>query len=160
MKVEVTGLFTTHHRFDTDRGTWGELSLPAFSNQGVFRRGDGRELVMRKVHWLGTAHEVLDGETLRASADRPGIISPDFVISLEGRQYLLQQKGWTGGNWTLSDDRGSRLLEIRRRGILRQGTHLMFTGPVNTDLVAFAYYLVWVRGQEAAVGAAAATAPQ
>ena len=60
IEVDVTGFFTTHHCFETRIGAWGEITFPAFSDQGIFRREDGHKLVMRKVHWLGTAHELLD----------------------------------------------------------------------------------------------------
>ena len=69
-EVEVTGFFTTHHYFETPQGTWGELTFPAFSSHGVFKAADGRELLMQKTHWLGTAHEFVDGKVTRGRADR------------------------------------------------------------------------------------------
>jgi hypothetical protein len=40
--------------------------------------------------------------------------------------------------------------------VFKQGAILTITGNVDADLVAFAYYLVHVRQQEEAAGAAAA----
>jgi hypothetical protein len=157
VEIEITGLFTTHHHFRTASGLWGELTIPAFSEGAIFRRGDGHELVMRKVHWLGTAYELLEGEKLRALADRSRLLSRDFAIDFNGQQYRLEAEGWLGQDWTLCDGWGNCLLEIRPRGILRQRVHLTVNAALAGDLAAFAYYLVHVRRQEEAAGAAAAT---
>jgi len=158
IKVHVTGFFTTHHYFDTPAGNWGEFTFPSFSDQGTFRRGVGRELVMRKVHWLGTAHEMLDGSAVRSSADRPGFLSRDLIIDFDAQQYRLQPEGTLKDGWFLTDAADTRLLELRPRGIFREGAYLTITGPLEEDLVAFAYYLVHTRGQEEAAAAAATTA--
>lgn len=63
VQVEVSGFFTTHHWFNTESEMWGELVFPAFSGYGVIQTPDGRELLMQKTHWLGSAHEFVDGET-------------------------------------------------------------------------------------------------
>ena len=157
IEVSITGLFTTHHHFRTRSGLWGELTFPAFSDEGTFRRGDGRELVMRKVRWLGTSYELLEGENPRGSADRSGLFSRDLLVDFDGQQYLLEPEGWLSLDWTLRDSWGNCLLEIRPRGILRQFVYLTVTGALDGYLAAFAYYLVHVRRQEEAAGAAAAT---
>ncbi len=158
IEVNTTGFFTTHHYFDTPSGNRGELVFPAFSDQGTFRRKDGHELVMHKVHWLGTAHEMLDGGTVRGSADRPGVFGRDLIIDFEGQQYRLRPEGILKDGWYLTDATGARLLEIRPRGIFREGAYLTVTSPLDENLVVFAYYLVHTRGQEEAATVAATSA--
>jgi hypothetical protein len=154
IEVTVSGFFTTHHSFRSDGGHWGKLTFSAFSDEGTFRREDGRELVMRKVRWIGTAHEMLLGGILRGSADRPGLLSRDEVIGFGGQQYRLQPEGILEDSWYLTDGSGTRLLGLRSRGILRQGATLRIVGPLDPDLTVFAYYLVHSRSQEASALAA------
>lgn len=113
---------------------------------------------MRKVHWLGTAHEMLDGGAVRSSADRPGFLSRDLIIDFDGQQYRLQPEGILKDGWFLTDAADTRLLELRPRGIFREGAYLTITSPLEEDLVAFAYYLVHTRDQEEAAAAAATNA--
>ena len=158
IEVSVTGFFTTHHDFGTPAGRWGRLTLPAFRDEGTLRRENGRELVMRKVHWLGSAHEMLDGDFVRGTADRSEFLSQDLNIEFDGQQFRLAPEGILNDGWYLADAAGTELLQIRPRGILREGAYLTITGPVDEDLVAFAYYLVHTRWQEEAAAVAATTA--
>lgn len=155
--VEVSGCFTTHHRFQTQSGALGEFTFPAFSQCGIFRKADGHELHMQKTHWLGTAHELLDGGIARGRADRPGLLRRDIAIQFDGQDYSLEPAGLLSWDWYLVDAEGNRLLEIQPQGLFRQRVVLAVTGTVDADLVAFAYYLVHMRQQEdAAAGAAVA----
>ncbi len=157
IEVEVSGLFTTHHHLQTRSGTLGKLKFPAFGQYAVYHTGDGRELLMQKTHWLGTAHELVEGELVRGRGDRPGLLPRDIAIWFDGQEYSLEPEGILSRGWYLVDASGSRLLEIQPRGILKQGAYLTITGAVDADLAAFAYYLVHMRQQEdAAAGAAVA----
>jgi hypothetical protein len=80
----------------------------------------------------------------------------DIVLEVDGQRYSLQPEGVFRRGWCLFDANGQQLLALQPRGILQQGAHLTITGPVDADLVAFAYYLVYMRQQEEAAGAAAA----
>jgi hypothetical protein len=155
IEVEVSGFFTTHHYFETAAGTFGEFTFPAFSQQGVFQTADGRELVMQKTSWLGSAHEVLDGGVVRGSADRRGLLSRDIIVQFDGREYILEPEGLFSQGWFLFDAEGSKLLEIQPRGIFKQGAYLFIRGVVGVDLIAFVYYLIHMRQQEDAAAAAA-----
>ena len=165
IEVDVRGFFTTHHDFGTGLGSWGKLTFPAFANHGTFRAADGRELLMRKVHWLGSAHEFSDGGRVRGSADRAGVLSREIELLFDGQHYVLEPEGILSRGWRLTDAQGRHLLEIQPRGILRQGAYLTALGQhpemveaLSPDLLAFAYYLVYTRWQEdAAAGAAAAS---
>lgn len=154
--VDVSGFFTTHHHFRTEAGTWGKFKFPAFADRGIFGAPDGRELVMQKSHWLGSAYELVDGERVRGKSDRRGMLSRDIVIEFDGRSYVLEPEGILKDGWFLIDEGGTTLLEIRPRGVFREGAHLTTLNPVSMDLIAFAYYLVHMRKQEDA-GAVAAT---
>ena len=156
--VEVSGLFTTHHHFQTRSGTLGNLKFPAFSQCAIYHTADGRELLMQKTHWLGTAHELVEGELVRGRGDRPGLFRRDIAIWFDGEEYSLEPEGFLSQDWYLVDASGSRLLEIQPHGVFRQGTCLTITGAIDADLVAFAYYLVHMRQQEDAAGAVAASA--
>lgn len=157
IEVDVSGFFTTHHVLRTEAGILGELTFPAFSQCATYRTSGGRELVMQKTHWLGTTHEMLEGQMVRGSGTRPGLFRWDIVLEVDGQQYSLQPEGVLSRGWRLFDASGQQLLEIQPRGILQQGAHLTITGAVDADLVAFAYYLVHMRQQEEAAGAAAAS---
>ena len=157
IEVDVSGFFTTHHHFDTKTGTLGKFTFPAFAMHGIFHTADRRELVMQKTSWLGNAHEVVDGEMIRGTADRPSLLSREFVIQFDGREYRLEPEGLFSRGWYLTDTQGATLLEIQPRGILKQGAYLTITGTVDGDLVAFNYYLVHMRQQEETAAAAAAS---
>lgn len=156
IEVDVSGFFTTHHHFEIREGAWGELTFPAFCDYGEFRTADGRELLMRKVHWLGSAHELLEGPIVRGTADRRGLLCREMVIQFDGTKYLLEPGGFLSQGWYLIDGMRNTLLEIQPRGIFRQGAYLMVEGPLDADLIAFAYYLVHMRLQEESAAAAAA----
>jgi hypothetical protein len=157
IEVEVSGFFTTHHYFETASGTWGEFTFPAFSTHGVFHAADGRELLMQKPHWLGTAHEFIEGEAVRGTADRRGLLSREIVVQFDGQEYLLEPKGLLSRGWNLIGAGETILLEIEPRGIFKQGAYVTIVGAIDADLVVFAYYLVHMRWQEDAAAAAAAS---
>lgn len=156
VEVDVSGFFTTHHLLRTAVGNLGKLTFPAFSQQATYRTSGGRELLMRKTHWLSTTHELVEGEVVRGNGARPGLFRRDIILKIDGQQYSLAPRGVLGQGWRLFDAAGQQLLEIQPRGIFRQGAYLTITGAVDADLVAFAYYLVQMRQQEEAAGAAAA----
>lgn len=158
IEIDVTGFFTTHHRFETDSGVCASLTFPAFSDHSACRMADGRELVMRKVRWLGSAHELIDGEVTRGTADRSGLFRSEIAIRFDGQKYVLEPEGCLRQGWYLVDQAGNMLLEIQPRGILRQGAFLTVMAPVDAALVAFAYYLVYTRQQEDAAAVAATSA--
>jgi hypothetical protein len=155
IEVEVSGFFTTHHRFNTETGLWGELVFPAFAGYGAIQTPDGRELVMQKTHWLGSAHEFVDGDRVRGTADKASWASQDFTIAFDGDEYSLVPEGLFTQGWFLQDKSGTRLIEIQPRGVFRQGAYLTIQGVVNAYLAVFAYYLVHIRQQEAAAAVAA-----
>lgn len=158
VEVGVSGFFTTHHHFDTAVGLWGELTMPAFSNFGVFQTSSGRELLLRKVHWLGSAHEASEDGTVHGTADRRGAFDGDMVLHFDGQDYLLQAAGLMNQGWHWVDHVGYRLLEVQPRGIFRQGARLTLFAVLDAGLIAFCYYLVHSRWQEnAAVVAATAS---
>lgn len=157
IEVEVSGFFTTHHVLRTEAGILGELIFPAFSQSARYRSSGGRELLMRKTHWLSSTHDLVEGEVVRGSGARPGLFRRDIVLQVDGQQYSLEPEGILSQGWRLFDARGQQLLGLRPRGIFRQGAYLTVTGAVDADLVAFAYYLVQMRQQEEAAGATAAT---
>lgn len=157
IEVDVSGFFTTHHVLRTDAGILGELTFPAFSQCATYKTSNGRELLMQKTSWLGSTHELVEGEVVRGSGDRPGLFRRDIVLHLDGQRYSLEPEGVFSQGWRLFDATGQQLLEIQPRGIFRQGAYLTITGAVDADLVAFAYYLVHMRQQEDAAAAAAAS---
>lgn len=157
IEVEVTGFFTTHHLFRTAAGSLAEVVFPAFSQYATCRTAGGRELLMQKTHWLGSSHELVDGEVVRGRGERPGLLRRDIVLEFDGQKYSLEPEGLFSQGWRLLDAGGQQLLELQPRGIFRQGAYLTATGAIDADLVVFAYYLVHMRQQEDAAAAAAAT---
>jgi hypothetical protein len=157
IEVAVSGFFTTHHHFRTEWGGLGKCTFPAFSQHAMYRTADGRELLMQKSHWLGSAHELVDGGSVRARADRPGLFRRDILIQFDGQEYTLEPEGLFSRGWLLFDAGGTKLLELRPRGAFKQGAYLTISGSINSDLVAFVYYLVHMRQQEDAAATTAAT---
>jgi hypothetical protein len=80
-------------------------------------------------------------------------------LQLDGRQYRLEPTGLFSRDWRLVDQGGCELLEIQLLGLLSRDARVLVTGIiVEPDLIAFAYYLFYMRYQEeAAAGAAAAS---
>lgn len=157
IEIAVSGFFTTHHHFQTQSGSLGTCTFPAFSQYAIHRPSDGRELTMKKTHWLGSAHELVDGGIVRGRADRPGLFRRDIVVQYDGQEYSLEPEGFLSWGWFLFDADRNRLLELRPRGAFKQGARMSITGAVDADLVAFVYYLVHMRQQEDAAATAAAT---
>ena len=155
IEVDVQGFFTTHHRFKTEAGMWAKLTFPAFADEAKLSTNDGRMLRMRKTHWLGSAHELLDGGIVRGMADRRGLFHRELVLQFDGQEYMLVPEGLLSQGWYLTDTQDNTLLAILPRGILRQGAYLTVTGAIPVELVAFAYYLVFRRQQEDAAAVAA-----
>lgn len=156
VEVGISGFFTTHHTFQTSRGVLGEMTFPAFGQQGNYRTFDGRELSMLKTHWLGRSHELLDGKVVRGRADPTGLLRRDLNLSFDGQSYSLVPEGILKQGWLLVDAQGQTILEIQPRGVFRQGAYLTVRASLDADLMAFAYYLYYTLQQEAAAGAAAA----
>jgi hypothetical protein len=155
IEVEVSGFFTTHHHFQTEAGSLGAFTFPAFSQQGTYHTADRRKLLMQKTHWLGTAHEFVDGDLVRGTADRPGLFRQDIAIRFDGLAYSLQPEGLFKQGWFLLDAQGNTLLEFQPRGVFKQGAYITVWQPVSEELLAFAYYLVHMRKQEQAAAVAA-----
>ena len=101
---------------------------------------------------------MVEGEVVRGQADRRGMLSSDIVVEFDGREYTLEPEGVLKDGWFLVDEAGNRLLEIRPRGVFREGANLTTVGPVGMDLIAFAYYLVHRRKQDDAAAVAASSA--
>jgi hypothetical protein len=68
IEVDVTGFFTTHHYLQAEWGNLGELTFASFSQSGTYQSVDGREVIMQKSHWLGSAYEMVDGGVVRGRA--------------------------------------------------------------------------------------------
>jgi hypothetical protein len=158
IEVEVTGFFTTHHTLRAERGSLGKFTFPAFSQHGVYYAPDGRELLMQKAHWLGTAHELVDGEAVRGAADKAGLFRRDLDITFDGGTYSLAPEGAFKQGWLLLDAAGNTLAEFQPRGVFKQGTYISIWGYIEADLLAFAYYLVHMQKQEEAAVVAATSA--
>jgi hypothetical protein len=154
IEVAVRGLFTTHHTFHSEAGILAEVKFPAFSQSGEYRASGGRKLLMQKTGWLSTSHELIEGNRVRGTADQPGILRQDFSIRFNGQPYRLDPKGILNRGWVLSDGQGRALLDVEPRGAFKQGAFLTILRAVDADLVAFAYYLVHTRWQEAAAAGA------
>lgn len=159
IQVRVSGFFTTHHHLHTEMGALGKFKFPAFAQNATYRTPDGREMLMQKTHWLGSGHQLVEGGTVRGTADRSSLFDRGLVLQLDGRQYRLEPTGILSRDWRLVDQGGEKLLEIQLLGLLSRDARLVVTGIiVEPDLIAFAYYLYYMRSQEeAAAGAAAAS---
>jgi hypothetical protein len=74
---------------------------------------------MPKVHWLGSAHELIDSEMVCGTADRRSLFGRKIAIHYGAREFLLAPVGF-----------------------LSQRFFLGTTASVDLELLASAYYLV------------------
>ncbi len=158
IEVLVSGFFTTHHDFQTPDGSLGEITMPAFSQRGIFCSASGDEFEMEKTTWWASSYRLLHGQTVRAESERRGLFSRDMLIHFDDEDYVLEPAGLLSQGWYLTDVQGTHLLEIQPRGIFRQGAYLMLFSPLEADLLVFAYYLVVMRQHEDAAAVAATSA--
>ncbi|MFQ6102155.1 MAG: hypothetical protein ACE5OS_13100 [Anaerolineae bacterium] len=156
VEVVVSGFFTTHHFLQTTTGVLGELVVPALSTSGIFRATDGRELRVERTSWWRGWYELREDGVVLGTARPQGFWRRTMNVGFRGAMYELVPAGFWSRGWHLVDEAGTALLEIQPRGILRRGAYLTIMGPVNADLLVFAYYLVNVRWQEQAAAASAA----
>jgi hypothetical protein len=157
IEVNVSGFFITHHYLQTKEGMVGEFSFPAFGQRGVYHAADGRELLMQKAHWLDSAHELVEGQVVRGTARRSGLLRRAITIQLDGQEYVLEPQGIFNQGWRLVDAQGNTLLEIGPRGVFGRDTYLAPTGVLEADLIAFSYYVYYMNRQEETAAAVAAS---
>jgi hypothetical protein len=158
VEVVVSGLFKTHHYLQTTTATLGELTLPAFSTDGVFRADDdGRTLVVSRTSWWKGWHELRENGIVVGQARSQGFWRRTMSVGFRGAMYELVPAGVWSRGWYLVDDAETILLEIQPRGVFSRGAYLTAMVTMDVDLLLFVYYLVNVRWQEqaAATGVAA-----
>ena len=153
IEVTVSGAFTTHHRFWTEAGTLGEMTLPALRRCGVFDVADGRELAVCRTSWWGRSHEMREGGVALCTARLQGFWRRAMDVRYRNREYVLQPAGFWTQSWHLVDALDHKLLEIRPRGVFRRGAFMTALAAIDADLLVFAYYLVWMRWQEQSAAA-------
>lgn len=158
IEVTVSGFFTTQHSLRSSAGTLGELSVPAWQRDNVFRFVDGRTLTLRRTSWWRGEHELREGGNLLGRATTRGFFRREMDVEFGGWVTTLRPLGFWQRSWELVDGSGLALLEVRPRGAFRRGAYVSVLGAVDAALLVFAYYLVNVRWQEQrAAGAAAAS---
>jgi hypothetical protein len=158
IEVVVEGFFTTHHELRTQTGSLGKITFPAFSDYGVLRTTDGRELQMRKPKMLSSALELVQDGIVRGRSDRMGLFDQRKGIEYNGQVYKLQPEGIFKQGWFLTTQENIILAEIQPRGVFKQGASITIRGAVDADLVAFAYYLFHMNNQEQAAVVASTAA--
>jgi len=158
IEVEISGVFTTHHSMKTSARFLGELTLPVFSNGGVFRSADGRELVVERTSWWRGWHEMREDGVVIGAARSRGFWRRTMSVGYRGGTYELEPAGFWSRAWYLTDEAGTVLLEVHPRGFFRQRVTLAVKGRVHADLLVFAYYLVNVRMREQSAVASSAAA--
>lgn len=158
IEATVSGFFTTHHRLESGWGPLGTLTVRGSGARSVFQASDGRELNLVRTSWWRSTYELIEGGRTRGAARSPGIFNRRFLIDFDGLPYELQPAGILAQTWHLVDGAGVAVLEIRARGVFRRGAYVAVLGEVDSGLLVFAYFLVYMRWQEAAAGAAAAGA--
>jgi hypothetical protein len=111
---------------------------------------------MKGTHWLRGAWQIAEGDIVLASASARKLLSREIEVEMAGHVYRLAPEGVFRRGWYLADALGNRLLEIRPRGALKRGAAVTIVGPVDADLIVFAYYLVVQRQEEESASVAVA----
>jgi hypothetical protein len=156
IQVDVSGFFTTHHRFQAGAGELGVLTLPASRREGVLRFADGRKLTVARVKWWRREHELREGGMTLAHAQPGGFFRREIIVQFGGWEYVLEPLGFFKRGWRLVDQSGMTLLEVHPQGFFKRGAFLEILDEIDIDLLVFGYYLVYVRWQEETAAAAAA----
>ncbi len=155
IELVPSGFFTVHYDFRSPAGLLGVLTVPAFRRDSTFRDADGREWTMRsRSLWRNEYGMYLEGEAVAVARPR-GFWKSSLDVFFPDQSCLLEPTRWWSDRWRLSGADGSPLLEIRRRGALRQGLIAELLGPLRVEQIAFACYLVLARWRERAAAAAA-----
>lgn len=155
IQVDVSGFFTTHHRFLSGAGELGQMTMPAARREGVFRSFEGRELVLWRKSWWRSEHELRESGMTLASARPRGFFRTEIMIEFGGQRYTLARISFWKRGWRLIGPGNVALLEVQPRGFFKRGAFLDILGEVDADLLVFVYYLVYMRWQEEAAAAAA-----
>ena len=156
IEVSVSGLFMTHHHFDTGSGSCGELTVPSFGRGAAFCAADGQEFAIRRTSWLGGKYEMSVAEEVRATARPRGAFRRAIEVDFPSDSFAVVPAGAFRQGWYLLDAQGIRLLEFQPRGAFRRGAHLEVLAPTRLEVIALFYYLVYQRKQEEAAAASAA----
>jgi hypothetical protein len=153
IQVNISGFFTTHHRFLSEGGELGQLTLAATRRGGVFRSFDGRELVLRQKSLWRSEHELHEGGLVLASARPRGFFRTAILIEFGGQTYTLERISFWKRGWRLLDPGNVAVMEIQPQGLFKRGAFLDILGEIDANLLVFAYYLIYMRWQEEAAAA-------
>lgn len=156
--VGVSGAFTTHHRLETAEGVLGTITFPALRARATFQAADGGELEVQRTSWWRGEYELREHNRALATSHPRGFFRREIIIEFADEVYLLRQADFWSRRWHLTDGTGLSLLEIEARGVFRRGAYITVLGPLDADLLVFAYCLVQARWQEQTAAATAAAA--
>ncbi len=154
IEVIPSGFLSVQYAFQSPAGVLGVLDVPAFRQDNTFRDADGLEWRMRRRGIWRVRYEMTSGAEAVAVARPRGFWQSALEVAFRDRAYLLEPVSRWSDKWRLSAE-GVPLLELRRRGAIRQGLIVEVLGPVEVELIAFAVYLILTRWREHAAAATA-----
>jgi hypothetical protein len=157
IQVDVSGIFTTHHRFLTGAGELGEFTITTLSKKDVFRATGGDELWAVRTSWWRGEYELRRGGAALALAQTRGFFRSEIALQFGARRYTLERLGFFNRGWRLVDEGRMALLEVYPQGVFKRGAFLEILGEIDAALLVFSYYLVYVRWQEETAAVAAAS---
>lgn len=145
IRVEISGLLTRRHRLVGGGLVVGELTF----GPGLvvpYTDAEGRQGRMERASLWRGEHRLRKGDRVVASAlVRP--LRRRTEVRFGERTFTLYPRDFWLRDWELENEEGKTVLAAQRVGWGQ--TEIAILDPVDSDLVAFAYYLALVRRRAA-----------
>ncbi|HIQ00841.1 MAG TPA: hypothetical protein EYH30_01705 [Anaerolineales bacterium] len=145
VRVEASGLLPRRHRLLAGETFLGEMAFGLGSSVSYID-AEGREMWMGRASLLPAAYRMWEGEQERASA-RVSLLGWQARVAFDGQTFLFRPIHLWQTVWELRDASDQLVLTVRRTGWGR--AEIAVHGPVDADLLAFAYYLFIIRRRAA-----------
>jgi len=145
LTVETDGFFTRRHRLLAAGVSVGEIAL-GFGSSASYTDAEGGQARMGRPSIWRAEYEMWKEGRVRGAARKP-LFRRHIAVQFEGRSFLLRPTDLTLCAWELVGPTDEPVLTVRRRGW--RGAEIVIHRPVDSDLLAFAYYLAVVRRRAA-----------
>ena len=143
--VEASGLLPRRHRLLAGNALLGEMAF-GIGSTVPYTDAEGRRMRMARVSLLPPEYRMWEGEQELASA-RISTLGWRASVEFGDERFVFQPTRLWLAVWELRDEGGQPVLTVRRTGWGR--AEIVVHRPVDTDLIAFAYYLFIIRRRAA-----------
>ncbi len=135
--VEASGLFPRRHRLLAGATFVGEMAF-GLGSSVPYTDAEGREMRMARVSLWLPEYRMWEEDRERASA-RVSLLGWQVGVELDSQSFSFRPTRLWQTAWELRDGDDRLVLTVRRTGWGR--AEIVVHRPVDTDLIAFVYYL-------------------